>query len=154
MPQTLDRIYHSSIQFRTIRQQVIERDNGICQYCGVPGHQVDYLIPPSHNGRPMMNNLVCCCAPCLRASNDATYPTLEDKIAFIIAHRKETGFMGRDGERIKGLDAKIPLMDQPVHIPPTKIHPKGKVSPPIPVHKTQSQLREERLNRQYKKDNM
>lgn len=116
MPPTLDRHAHATPAWRDMRQRIIERDKNICRYCGSIGHQVDYKRPPKQGGKPIPSNLVCCCAPCLRASNDAPYPTFADKTAFILAHRITPPYNGQYGERLKGLDPKIPLLDQPVSV--------------------------------------
>ncbi len=115
MPPSLEPLFHSSPPWRHVRQRIIERDKGICRYCGETGHQVDYKKPPKCGGKPIPANLVCCCAPCLRASNDAPYPTFADKTAFILAHRLPTGFNGQHAQTIKGIGPRpYGLQSQPV----------------------------------------
>lgn len=59
-------------EWRSIRQQVLERDQGICQYCGDPADQVDHVIPWSKGGSEDMSNLVACCAACNLRKLDRT----------------------------------------------------------------------------------
>ena len=47
-----------------VRDLILERDNGICQYCGEPANHVDHVIPRCQDGTDDPGNLVAACAPC------------------------------------------------------------------------------------------
>ncbi len=106
---------HSSPWWRNLRHSVIERDQNICQYCGTVGHQIDYQVPPTHGGQPTYENLVCCCISCLNASNDAPYPTFEDKVAHILTHRRSDDPPTNLAKTIPGFGPKpYSLQTQPI----------------------------------------
>ncbi len=61
----------SMVDFRRRRvsltkRNVIDRDEGVCQYCGTTEGKmtVDHVRPQSKGGRDLWENLVCCCKPC------------------------------------------------------------------------------------------
>lgn len=53
--------YH---KYRKIRAKVIARDNGICQYCGEDGNEVDHIVSRKRGGDDSVDNLVCACRKC------------------------------------------------------------------------------------------
>ena len=56
--------------WRKVRAKVIARDNGICQYCGEEGDQVDHVVSRKRGGDDSLDNLLCCCRACnLRKSS-------------------------------------------------------------------------------------
>lgn len=70
---------------RPIRKLIIERDGGMCVYCGrkdgeytPPETQrdaiisIDHVIPVSRQGSENIENLVCCCMSCNNFKNDRT----------------------------------------------------------------------------------
>lgn len=64
-----------------IRQQVKERADSRCEYCGVLeiithfDHQADHIVPPRHGGSDELDNLACACFRCNNAKGTdiATY---------------------------------------------------------------------------------
>jgi len=56
--------------WRKVRAKVIARDNGICQYCGEEGNEVDHILSRKRGGDDSLDNLLCCCRSCnLRKSS-------------------------------------------------------------------------------------
>lgn len=51
-----------------IRNEVLERDGYVCQYCGTQLNEktatVDHVIPKSQGGSSYADNLVCACQEC------------------------------------------------------------------------------------------
>ena len=56
--------YSRSGDWRTRRQEVLERDAFICQYCGAPAEHVDHILPVCQGGTDNYQNLASACAPC------------------------------------------------------------------------------------------
>lgn len=55
-----------------LRQLVIERSQGRCEYClihqefSIYSHEVDHIIPLKHGGKTSAENLALSCLPCNR----------------------------------------------------------------------------------------
>lgn len=47
-----------------LSRMVIERDGGVCHYCGAPATTADHVIPKSKGGPSHPSNLVAACRPC------------------------------------------------------------------------------------------
>lgn len=54
------------------RRGVFIRDEGVCQYCGVPAENVDHVIPRSKGGRHEWENVVAACRRCNSRKSDRT----------------------------------------------------------------------------------
>ena len=57
-----------------LRQQVLERDNYTCQYCGQQGGKIhcDHVIPVARGGTNDLSNLVTACERCNLSKNNRT----------------------------------------------------------------------------------
>jgi 5-methylcytosine-specific restriction endonuclease McrA len=65
----------STSAWRKVRAKVIERDKGICSYCGDPGsNEVDHVVPLDAGGTDDMENLVCACGWCNRSKHEGGAP--------------------------------------------------------------------------------
>lgn len=54
-----------------IRQRILERDQYICQYCGLSGaNTVDHIVPVTSLGQDADENLVTCCQSCNSRKRD------------------------------------------------------------------------------------
>jgi 5-methylcytosine-specific restriction endonuclease McrA len=65
--------FRSSDAKRLFKQQIIERDNGQCRYCGCTNNlTLDHIRPKSKGGRYEASNLVAACRECnqSKGSND------------------------------------------------------------------------------------
>lgn len=51
-------------EWQQISKAVIERDGGICHYCGDEATTADHVIPRSLGGSDDMDNLVAACRSC------------------------------------------------------------------------------------------
>lgn len=51
---------------RDVREWVRHRDNGTCQLCGGPGHEVDHILCVAWGGGHERRNLQCVCPRCHR----------------------------------------------------------------------------------------
>lgn len=53
-----------------VRDAVMERDFGICRYCGRGATVVDHVVPVARGGTGELTNLVAACAVCNGAKSD------------------------------------------------------------------------------------
>ena len=77
-------------------RKVLERDNYVCQYCGLDGRasfenalimRVDFVVPRARKGKKDSGNLVACCSPCNTIKGTKVYPSFEDAKAQVLARR-------------------------------------------------------------------
>lgn len=64
--------YHTK-QWQSLRQQVLDRDHYVCQYCGRPNSKtVDHVVPVEydHDLMTSVDNLAVICWPCHRRKTD------------------------------------------------------------------------------------
>lgn len=50
-----------------LHSYIVERDNGLCQWCGGQGHHLHHIRFKSHQGTNAPNNLILVCIKCHRA---------------------------------------------------------------------------------------
>lgn len=79
-------------------RKILERDNYVCQYCGLDGRasfdnalvmRVDFVVPRARKGKKEPNNLVACCTPCNTIKGTKVYPNFEAAKAAVLARREE-----------------------------------------------------------------
>lgn len=58
------RLRYDPFRARRTRRRILERDSGVCAYCGGAGDTIDHLTPWSLGGRTTMDNCVTSCAEC------------------------------------------------------------------------------------------
>lgn len=58
------RLRYDPFRARRTRRRILERDGGVCAYCGALGDTIDHLTPWSLGGRTTMDNCVTSCAEC------------------------------------------------------------------------------------------
>ncbi len=58
------RLRYDPFRARRTRRRILERDEGVCAYCGALGDTIDHLTPWSLGGRTTMDNCVTSCAEC------------------------------------------------------------------------------------------
>ncbi|MCL6595929.1 MAG: HNH endonuclease [Firmicutes bacterium] len=58
------RLRYDPFRARRTRRRILERDGGVCAYCGAAGDTIDHLTPWSLGGRTTMDNCVTSCAEC------------------------------------------------------------------------------------------
>ncbi|MGQ0793419.1 MAG: HNH endonuclease [Deltaproteobacteria bacterium] len=58
------------------RINIFRRDGSACQYCGEvfpkPDLTIDHVVPRSHGGKSVWENVVCCCVDCNRKKGGRT----------------------------------------------------------------------------------
>lgn len=54
----------AQVSIRVLRNYIIDRDGGKCQYCGAPGNSIDHIIPVSKDGDDTPENLILACRSC------------------------------------------------------------------------------------------
>ena len=54
----------STSKWRKIRLRILQRDNYVCQMCGMDGNTVDHIVPRSLGGTDQPFNLQCLCNAC------------------------------------------------------------------------------------------
>lgn len=54
----------STRAWRRIREQILERDQGLCHWCGAAATTADHVVPIAQGGGDDMSNLVACCVRC------------------------------------------------------------------------------------------
>lgn len=52
------------------RRAVFARDGGRCQYCAAPAESIDHVVPRSHGGEHVWENVVAACRPCNTRKRD------------------------------------------------------------------------------------
>ena len=62
-----DQSRNNNSQWKKIRQQILERDEYTCQYCGNNANEIDHKTPYALGGSDTPNNLVATCTACNRA---------------------------------------------------------------------------------------
>ena len=79
-------------------RKILERDNYVCQYCGLDGRasfenavimRVDFIIPRARKGKKEPNNLVACCAPCNTIKGTKVYASFERAKDHVLAQREQ-----------------------------------------------------------------
>src|SRR5260370_37638564 len=79
-------------------RKILERDNYVCQYCGLDGHasfenalamRVDFIVPRARKGKKDPSNLVACCTPCNTIKGTRVYASFDEAKAFILAQREQ-----------------------------------------------------------------
>ena len=56
-----------------VKQKVCERDGGSCIFCGKPGGPVAHVIPRSHGGLGIEQNIVTACIVCHELMDNSIY---------------------------------------------------------------------------------
>ena len=78
-------------------RKILERDNYVCQYCGLDGRtnfenalvmRVDFVVPRARKGKKNPDNLVACCTPCNTIKGTKVYSSFEDAKAQVLARRE------------------------------------------------------------------
>lgn len=79
-------------------RKILERDNYVCQYCGLDGRasfenalvmRVDFVVPRARKGKKDASNLVACCGPCNTIKGTRVYASFEKAKADVLARREE-----------------------------------------------------------------
>jgi 5-methylcytosine-specific restriction endonuclease McrA len=79
-------------------RKVLERDNYVCQYCGLDGRasfenaltmRVDFVVPRAHKGKKNPDNLVACCVPCNTIKGTRVYKSFDEAKTHVLARREE-----------------------------------------------------------------
>jgi 5-methylcytosine-specific restriction endonuclease McrA len=79
-------------------RKILERDNYVCQYCGLDGRasfenalamRVDFIVPRARKGKKDPSNLVACCTPCNTIKGTRVYASFDEAKAFILAQREQ-----------------------------------------------------------------
>jgi 5-methylcytosine-specific restriction endonuclease McrA len=79
-------------------RKILERDNYVCQYCGLDGRasfenalimRVDFVVPRARKGRKDPGNLVACCTPCNTIKGTKVYSNFEAAKAHVQAKRED-----------------------------------------------------------------
>ena len=76
-----------------LRDRVYQRDEYICQYCGIHCYEsyvvdsrsvtIDHALPVSAGGRNTYENLITCCRECNIHKNDKIFQTFEEAREYI-----------------------------------------------------------------------
>ncbi len=79
-------------------RKILERDNYVCQYCGLDGRasfenalimRVDFVVPRARKGKKAPGNLVACCTPCNTIKGTKVYPNFDVAKAEVLALREK-----------------------------------------------------------------
>lgn len=79
--------FYLSKAWRTLRKQIMERDQHLCQYCGATAQTVDHIIPRKKGGPDSDENLVACCHPCNGTAGGRTFASFNKKKTYVMAYR-------------------------------------------------------------------
>jgi HNH endonuclease len=78
--------------------QILERDQYICQYCGLDGKasfdnaiamSVDFVVPRARKGKKDPRNLVACCRSCNMIKGTRIYRSFDEAKAYVLREREE-----------------------------------------------------------------
>jgi 5-methylcytosine-specific restriction endonuclease McrA len=58
--------------WNNLRDQVLKRDGGVCNYCGNEATEADHVIPKAKGGQDILSNLVAACKRCNGSKSDRT----------------------------------------------------------------------------------
>jgi len=79
-------------------RKILERDNYVCQYCGLDGRasfenalvmRVDFVIPRARKGKKDPGNLVACCVPCNTIKGKHVHGSFQEAKTKVLAKREE-----------------------------------------------------------------
>ena len=79
-------------------RKILERDNYVCQYCGLDGRasfenalvmRVDFVVPRARKGKKDPSNLVACCTPCNTIKGTRVYASFDEAKKHVVARREE-----------------------------------------------------------------
>jgi len=79
-------------------RKILERDNFVCQYCGLDGRasfenalvmRVDFVKPRAHKGKKDPGNLVACCTPCNTIKGTRVYASFDEAKKYVLERREE-----------------------------------------------------------------
>lgn len=80
--------FYARKYWREIRESVISRDNGVCQYCGCQDAiQADHIVPRGWGGSDDLSNLVCCCMSCNKTAGGMRFRSFAGKREYILRER-------------------------------------------------------------------
>lgn len=57
---------------KATKEKVYKRDDGLCIFCHRPGDPVAHVVPRSHGGLGIEQNIVTACAECHRMLDNST----------------------------------------------------------------------------------
>ena len=79
VPKVIRLLYYTKVpqvKMRLTRQNIFERDQHSCQYCGkkfkLEKLTIEHILPRSRGGKNSWENLVCACIDCNRKKRDRT----------------------------------------------------------------------------------
>lgn len=74
----------------SVRREVMERDKGMCRYCGVTAAtDCDHVYPWSNGGTNHVTNLVASCEECNSIAGLRIFSEFMKKKAYILARRAQ-----------------------------------------------------------------
>src|SRR5215813_13501337 len=78
-------------------RKILERDNYVCQYCGLDGRasfenalvmRVDFVLPRAKKGKKNPDNLVACCSPCNTIKGTKVFPNFDEAKKYVLSQRE------------------------------------------------------------------
>jgi 5-methylcytosine-specific restriction endonuclease McrA len=82
-------VYYSTPHWRRLRTFVLQRDEGVCFYCGGMAITADHVTPRGWGGADHPNNLVACCATCNEVAGGKNFKKRGAKKAWIAKERRK-----------------------------------------------------------------
>lgn len=76
-------------EWRELRNEVLRRDNFICQYCGKSAKSVDHILPKARGGEHTEDNLVAACVLCNNKKGDRTPEEAGMRFIFLYGSTEE-----------------------------------------------------------------
>ena len=83
---------------KRLRQEVIDRDGHVCQYCGASVYgknlHIDHVYPYSMGGKTIIDNLVVSCSECNRAKSNylGIYPQPKSVLSDLVMEKSKTSY--------------------------------------------------------------
>lgn len=66
-------LIHCFYSDKELRQEILEKSNFVCFYCGQYGDTIDHLLPKSKGGLTTLKNCVCACRKCNQLKRNLTF---------------------------------------------------------------------------------
>lgn len=82
-------VYYSTPHWHRMRTFVLQRDKGICVYCGEMAITADHVTPRGWGGADHPNNLVACCTLCNAVAGGKNFRKRSAKKTWILKERKK-----------------------------------------------------------------
>lgn len=97
--------FYATSEWHELKRQTLERDKGICQFCGGRATSADHTRPRRQGGKDTLDNLAATCKTCNEYFSGTVFYSLEEKQQYWNDRHDENGNV------IRKKRMKNPLME-------------------------------------------